>query len=95
MSVERQAVTLIIIRALRRMRQRGHEKTEGYQNLERKLDAINQGCEYKVTDITEKLIMSYGAMIPTCNMLTRNNPIYSVKKTIEAKTYLATVWGEP
>ena len=81
-------ITIRIHKALQRMRKRGHKNTEGYRNLRAKLKLILKGNPYKIVDVTEIAIKSYGACIPTCNLLINENPRYVTKKLDEAHKYM-------
>lgn len=57
-----------ISQSLREMEQKGYKDTKWYKQLEEKYNAILNGAEYRVVDVTKECIASMGALMCSNNV---------------------------
>jgi hypothetical protein len=87
-----------MIKALRRMKQKGYERTDNYNIFKAKLKAIRNGAEYNVVATTPaKYIASIGCFIPSFHALntTRGSNLrLFIKKLGQAHDFIRSIESE-
>lgn len=68
MSTNKQDILYKLNNALERMEQKGFVETEGYKKLKMKRDAILDGVDYEIRDVTLECIAAVGALICSNNI---------------------------